>query len=135
MSNRPWLDRAPYLLFAITAVSLFAIGQARRHRVPPLRIAGNGKTPMMSLIEAAEAAYEVARRERMVIVTVAERAPDGSAVAWFAKSIAGVLPIYRSARAGNFEKLADTNIGSELQSLYIRKQDYQTYVRWARSMQ
>ena len=125
----------PYLLFAVAAVSLFAIGKARARRAPPLRIADNGKTPMMSLLEAAEAAYETARRERMVIVTVAQRAAGESAVEWFAKSIAGVLPIYRNGGTGNFEKLTDTGIGSELRSLYIRKQDYQTYVRWARSMQ
>jgi len=95
MSGQAWL---PYLLFGIAAVSLFAIGRMKARRTAPQRIADNGKTPMMSLLEAAQAAYETARRERMVIVTVAERA-------------------------------------TELQSLYIRKQDYQTYVRWARSMQ
>jgi hypothetical protein len=124
----------PYLLFVFAAVSLFAMGWARTRRAPPLRIAGNGRTPMMSLLEAAEAAYAIARRERMVIVTVAERAKDDGAVAWFAKSIAGVIPIYTSS-AGGFEKLATASVGSELQSLYIRRQDYQTYVRWARSMQ
>jgi hypothetical protein len=132
MSGQAWL---PYLLFAVAAVSLVAIGRARTRRAPPLLIADDGKTPMMSLLDAAQAAYEIARRERMVIVSVAERAPGEGAVEWFAKSIAGVLPIYRSGGAGSFEKLADTGIGSELRSLYIRKQDYQTYVRWARSMQ
>ena len=90
---------------------------------------------MMSLVDAAKAAYEIARREQMVIVTVAERAPEDGAVGWFARSIAGVIPIYRSGKAGNFEKLDGGSIGAELQSLYIRKQDYQTYVRWARTMQ
>jgi len=90
---------------------------------------------MMSLREAAEAAYEIARRERMVIVTVAERASEDGAIGWFAKSIAGVIPIYRNDSAGSFEKLAGGGVGTELQALYIRKQDYQTYVRWARSMQ
>jgi hypothetical protein len=132
MNGLPWL---PYLLFVIAAVSLVAIGRARRRTAPPLLIASDGKTSMMSLMEAAEAAYEIARRERMVIVTVAERAPEDGAIGWFARSIAGVIPIYHSGNAGNFEKLAGTNIGGELQSLYIRKQDYQTYVRWARSMQ
>ena len=89
---------------------------------------------MMSLMDAAKAAYEIARREEMVIVTVAERAPDDGAIGWFARSIAGVIPIYRGSNAG-FEKFAGASVGSELQSLYIRKQDYQTYVRWARTMQ
>ena len=90
---------------------------------------------MMPLMDAAKAAYEIARRERMVISTVAERAPADGVIDWFARSIAGVIPIYCSGNAGGFEKLAGTGAGAELQSLYIRKQDYQTYVRWARSMQ
>jgi len=45
-----------------------------------------------------------------------------------------VIPIYRGGKAGNFEKPTGMRVGSEMQSLYIRKQDYQTYVRWARSM-
>jgi hypothetical protein len=129
------LFRLPYLLFVIAAVLLVAVGRSRgRTAPPPPLIAGNGKTPMMSLMEAAKAAYEIARRERMVIVTVAERASKDGAIGWFARSIAGVLPIYRGSHAG-FEKLADASAAPELQSLYIRKQDYQTYVRWARSMQ
>ena len=124
----------PYLLFVIVAVSLAAIGRSRGRAAPPLLIASDGKTPMMSLMDAAKAAYEIAQREEMVIVTVAERAPENGAIAWFARSIAGVLPIYRGSNAG-FEKLADASAAAELQSLYIRKQDYQTYVRWARSMQ
>lgn len=131
MSAQPWM---PYLLFVVAAVSLAAVGWARGRTAPPLLIAGNGKTPMMSLMDAAKAAYEIARRERMVIVTVAERASEDGAIGWFARSIAGVIPIYRGGNAG-FEKLADASATAELQSLYIRKQDYQTYVRWARSMQ
>jgi hypothetical protein len=132
MSGQAWL---PYLLFGIAAVSLFAIGRAKARRAPPQLIADDGKTPMMSLLEAAEAAYEIARRERMVIVTVAERATEEGAVAWFAKSIAGVIPVYASRDAKAYEMLCHVSVGTELQSLYIRKQDYQTYVRWARSMQ
>jgi hypothetical protein len=131
MRGQPWL---PYLLFVVAAVSLLAIGRTRGRAAPPLLIASDGKTPMMSLMDAATAAYEIARDEQMVIVTVAERAPEDGAVGWFARSIAGVIPIYRGSNAG-FEKFAGASVGSELQSLYIRKQDYQTYVRWARSMQ
>jgi hypothetical protein len=129
---------APYLLFAVAALSLFAIGEAlaRRRRPAPELIAADGKTKMMSLLEAAEAIYETARRERMVIATVAERAGgEAGALAWFAQSIAGVIPIYRARDAQAFEKLPGQNVGTELQSLYIQKRDYQTYVRWARSMQ
>ncbi len=70
---------------------------------------------MMSLMDAAKAAYEIARREEMVIVTVAERAPEDGAVAWFAQSIAGVIPIYRGSNAG-FEKLAGASVGAELRN-------------------
>lgn len=91
---------------------------------------------MMTLMEAATAAYEAARREGMVILTVAERAPgNNGAVAWLAESIAGVIPVYRMSAANAFEKLGRPGAAQELQSLYIRKQDLQTYVRWARSMQ
>jgi hypothetical protein len=117
---------------------LFAIGGAlaRRQRAVPALIPSDGKTKMMTLMEAAAAAYEAAKREKMVIVMVAERASGGDgAVAWLAASIAGVIPVYRMSTANAFEKLARPSIGSELQSLYIRKQDLQTYVRWARSMQ
>jgi len=124
----------PYLLFVIAAVSLVAIGRARGRTAPPRLIASDGKTAMMSLMDAAKAAYEIARREEMVIVTVAERGPDDGAIGWFARSIAGVIPIYRGSNAG-FEKLTVASVDAELQSLYIRKQDYQTYVRWARTMQ
>jgi len=127
---------APYLLFAIAALSLSAIGIVRSRRGAPQSIPSDGKTKMMTLMEAAAEAYEAARRERMVIVTVAERTPgrDG-AVTWLAQSIAGVIPVYRMSAANAFEKLARPGGASELQSLYIRKQDLQTYVRWARSMQ
>jgi len=92
---------------------------------------------MMPVMEAAMAAYEAAKRERMVITSVAEGAQAGSnPVAWFAQSIARVVPVYRKLDSGAFEKVEGTaSVGTELQSLYIRKLSYQTYVGWARSMQ
>lgn len=136
MGHQIWAQ-APYLLFGAVALSLFAIGalRARKRRPAPERIAHDGKTAMMSLMEAAEAVYETARRERMVIVTVAEKARGQTAVDWFAQSIAGVVPVYRLKDSNTYEKLDGANVGAELQSLYIRKRDYQTYVRWARPMQ
>lgn len=129
---------APYLLFAVAALALFAVGDvlARRRRLAPGRIVDDGKTKMMSLMDAARSIYEAARRERMVIVTVAERM-DGApgATAWFAQSIASVIPVYRARDAQEFEKLSGQSVGTDWHSLYIRKQDYQTYIRWARSMQ
>lgn len=90
---------------------------------------------MMSVMEAAAAAYEAAKRERMVITTVAEGAGTDP-VAWFARSIARVVPVYRKLETGAFEKVDDVaSVGMEPQSLYIRKHNYQTYIGWARSMQ
>jgi len=135
MASRIWVQGAPYLLFGVAALSLFAIGSLRARRPAPARIAHDGKTPMMTLMDAAEAVYETARRERMVIVTVAERARGQTALEWFAQSIAGVVPVYRLSNPDTFEKLDGPSVGAELQSLYIRKSDYQTYIRWARPMQ
>src|SRR5271155_632273 len=105
--NASLIRSTPYLLFAIAALSLSAVGIVRRQRAAPASIPGEGKTKMMTLMEAAAAAYETARREGMVIVTVAERAPgrDG-AITWLATSIAGVIPVYRMSAANAFEKLA-----------------------------
>ena len=135
MGGQGWAQSVPYLLFGVAALSLFAIGSRRARRPAPDRIAHDGKTAMMPLMEAAQAVYETARRERMVIVTVAERARGQTALEWFAQSIAGVVPVYRLRDSNAFEKLATPSVGAELQSLYIRKSDYQTYIRWARPMQ
>ena len=127
----------PWVLFAALAPALFAIGHIRtrkRHAVPALVPATEARS-MMPLMEAAAAAYEAAKRERMVIATVAER-PGVSAVDWFAHSIAGVVPVYRRSESGAFEKIdGATAVGTAPQSLYIRKLNYRTYLGWARSMQ
>jgi hypothetical protein len=137
MSTHALVSYTPYLLFAVAALSLFALGTvlARGRAAAPERIGANGTTKMMSLMDAANAVYDIARREQMVIVTVAEKPNSGGAVAWFAQSIAGVLPIYCKGSSQAFERLDRTSVGSEWQSLYIQKRDFQTYVRWARSMQ
>jgi len=84
-------------------------------------------------MEAAAQAYEAAKRERMTIAWVAENAQDSSSpVGWFARSIVGVVAAYRKSGTG-FEKTE--GVGTELQSLYIRKRDYRTYIGWARGMQ
>lgn len=70
-----WAQAAPYILFGTAALSSFAIGSLRGRRAAPRLIAGNGKIAMMTLMDAAAAVYETARRERMVIVTVAEKRP------------------------------------------------------------
>jgi hypothetical protein len=135
MSTQSWAQLAPYALFVVAAVALFAIGsaRARKRSVAPSSIANDGRTAMMTLKDAANEIYEAAKRERMVIVTVAE-APGRNAIDWFARSIAGVLPVYRAGQASGYEKVAGGADG-DLDSLYIRKQDFPAYVRWARSMQ
>ena len=130
---------APWALFAALAALLFTIGhlRARRRQAVPARIPANEEREMMSVMEAAAAAYEAAKRERMVITTVAEGARAGAGpVAWFMQSIASVVPVYRKLVSGAFEKIdGPAGVGTEPQSLYIRKRNYQTYIGWARSMQ
>ena len=129
----------PWTLLALLAVSLLAAGRmrARRQSAAPARLSAEESKKMMSVMEAAAAAYEAAKRERMVITTVAEGARAGvDPVAWFVQSIARVVPIYRKLETGSFEKIDDVaSVGTEPQSLYIRKHNYQTYIGWARSMQ
>jgi hypothetical protein len=89
----------------------------------------------MSLMEAAQQVYDTAQRERLVIVTVAEKSADGP-LDWFARSIASVVPVYRLGAARTQERFAGTaGIGAELQSLYIDRRDVRTYLRWARTVQ
>jgi hypothetical protein len=131
---------APYavVLFAVAAVALFATGHvlARRKQAAPSRIGSQRKGTMLSLMEAAKAVHEAATREGMVIATVADKSGSADPIAWFAQSIAGVVPVYRMNEAKTFEKLeGTTDVGGQSQSLYIRKSDYKTYVAWARSMQ
>jgi hypothetical protein len=135
MSTQTLVQLAPYALFVVAAVALFAIGsaRARKRSAAPSSIASDGRTAMMSLREAANEISETARRERMVIVTVAE-APNRNAIDWYARSIASVVPVYRLGNANEYEKLAGSP-GEDLDSLYIRKRDFPAYVRWARSMQ
>ena len=129
---------APWALFAVLAGTLFAAGHLRarkRHATPALVPARQAGT-MMPMMEAAAAAYKAAKRERMVIRTVAERAGDADPVGWFAKSIAGVVPAYRKTDSGAFEKIEGAaSVGTEAKLLYIRRHSYQTYLGWARSMQ
>ena len=87
---------------------------------------------MLPIEEAAMQAYADAKREGMTIAWVAENARDAqSPVDWFARSIAGVVPVFRKSGAA-YEPAA---AGADPGSLYIRKQDYRTYIDWARTMQ
>ena len=122
------------VLFAVAALALLGLGKffARRTRPAPARISGSGK--MMPLMKAAVSANQAARRSRLVIATVAER--TGDPAAWFARSIVSIVPAYRKQGLGVFEKIEDgTQFGTAPEALYIQKRDYQTYLRWARSMQ
>jgi hypothetical protein len=126
-----------WALLALLAALLFAAGyvQARRRSAAPARMSAEESKQMMSVIEAAAAAYEASKRERMVITTVAEATGAGP-IAWFVQSIARVVPVYRKLESDAFEKIdGAASVGTEPQSLYIRKRNYQTYIGWARSMQ
>jgi|SRR5581483_5964997 len=121
------------LLAAVTAAALgFGLRSAKR------------KQRMLPLKDAAQAAYDAARREGMVIAGVAEDSGGAlGAIGWFIRSIARVVPVYESGTGkGPFHRLdrarsalADTGVGTEEQSLYIQKRDLRSYIRWARSMQ
>jgi hypothetical protein len=87
---------------------------------------------MLPLFEAAEQAN--INTQNMVIAHAAAKQSDP--VVWFAQSIASVVAVYRAEDAERFVKLPTApSIGSDLQSLYIRKRDYRTYLAWARTLQ
>jgi hypothetical protein len=93
----------------------------------------NGR--MLSLQDAAASAYESAKRKRMVIATVADRAgATQDAIAWFVQSIASVIPIYRR-RNGSFKKVDPSSAHVASGPLHIFKRDLAAYLRWARSVQ
>ncbi len=137
MDNQQLVHYGPSILIVIIAVSLFALGHilARGRRAAPAFIERKWIRKMLPLMEAAASVCAAAKRERMVIMTVAEKA-DGGPVAWFAQSIASVIPVYRMGKANAFQKLqGGTSVGAESRSLYIQKRDYRTYASWARAMQ
>ncbi|HEY2068941.1 MAG TPA: hypothetical protein VGG48_05255 [Rhizomicrobium sp.] len=85
---------------------------------------------MQPLIEAAEAASKIAHDERMALAVVAER--SGDAVTWFARNIASVVGAWRKNEGGDFEAAKGDG---DIQSLYIRRGDLESYLRWARTVQ
>lgn len=117
------------LITAAVAAGFFAF--ARRRGAAEERL--DDASAMMSVPDAAAAAYEIARSEGMTIAWVAENAKDANGPAeWFAQSLVKVVPAYRKSGSG-FERSRD--VVSGVQSLYIRKRDFQTYIDWARGMQ
>jgi hypothetical protein len=124
-------------LVLLSLLLWFARVRSRRARPAPALIPAAGADSMLSVPAAAKAAYDTAKRERLVIATVAENARDAAdPVAWFARSIVGVVPVYRASEAGGFERLdAGTGVGMEPQSLYILERNYPAYMSWARTMQ
>jgi LPXTG-motif cell wall-anchored protein len=135
MDTQYLTNNAPLILLAAALLLALGVFLARKRRSAPPRIAHDAAKKMLALTEAATSVYDAAKHERMVVVTVAEKADDGP-LSWFARSIASVVPVYRIGLRDAFEKLqGGANIGTDLQSLYIQKRDYLTYVRWARSMQ
>lgn len=84
---------------------------------------------MQLLIEAAAAVNKIARDERMALAVVAER--SGDAVAWFAQNMASIVGAWRKNDSGDFEAAKGDG---DIQSLYIRHQDVDAYLRWARDV-
>jgi hypothetical protein len=135
------LTHGPLLMLGflvVVAAVLFTAGHvlAKRRRAPPVVIGIEKRKTMLPLMDAAAGVYKAAKKERMVIVTLAENTDAAGPVEWFAQSIASVVPVYREGESNTFEKLEGrTGVGLQPQSLYIRKTDYKRYVRWARSVQ
>ncbi len=134
-------------LFIIAAIVLFALGYtlSRRKRAAPSLVTAGQSALMTTLAEAAAEASAVAKRKRMVIARIAQAHDQ---VSWFAQSIASVIPVYHKREEdGAFEKLPGplpragddpesvSRVGTRARSLYIRKQDFKSYVHWARSVQ
>ena len=85
---------------------------------------------MLPVFDAAQSALRIAQGEKLPLGAVAQN--QGDAVAWFARSICGVIPAYARGEAGDFEKRAAGD--GDPQSLYIRKRDLAKYLRWARTV-
>ena len=120
---------AALIWFGVLAVLLFATGHLLARKRVPASIAGGRPDSMQPLIQAAEAVNKTARDERMALAVVAER--SGDAVAWFARSIAGVVNVWRKNDSGGFEAAQGD---ADPQSLYIRREDIDSYLRWARTV-
>ena len=125
------MQPADLVVFAALAVVLFAAGHVltRKRRGASGAFAGVMPGDMQSLNEAAEATYRIARDEGMPLAVVAVR--DGNAVGFFARSIVSVVGAWRKNAAGGFEAAPGD---ADAQSLYIRRGDIETYLRWARTV-
>jgi hypothetical protein len=116
----------PIILFGFAALLLFGFGHllARRNRADT-----SGDDGMQKLDEAAAAAYETARRERMPLAAIAEMASDP--VRWFARNLANIVGAWKNNKAGGYEAAKGDG---DTQSLYIRRRDLANYLRWARTV-
>src|ERR1700761_9847458 len=117
-----WALLAAFAVLVTGAIYLFL----RTRKTPPEHVPASASETMMPVMDAAAAAHEVAKRERMAIAVVAEAQHD--AIAWLAQSIARVVPVYRIAPSGDFDK--DDGVGTSPQSLYITRRSYRTYLGW-----
>ncbi len=124
---------APYLLFAAVAATLFWLGHVLAQRRAANFLSSG--TRAVSLTEAAQTVYDAAKRERLVIVSVAEKSANGP-VDWFARSIASVVPVYRAGGVRAQERFAAADgARADITALHIDRKDIRTYLRWARTVQ
>jgi hypothetical protein len=123
---------AALIWFGVIAVLLFATGHmlARRRRAARALIAEGRPENMQPLIQAAEAVNKIARDERMALAVVAER--GGDAIDWFAHNMVSIVGAWRKNDTGGFEAATSD---ADVQSLYIRSRDVDSYLRWARAVQ
>ncbi|HEY2033900.1 MAG TPA: hypothetical protein VGH02_09470 [Rhizomicrobium sp.] len=120
---------ADLILFGVIAVALFAAGHLLARKRRAAHFAGGRPDDMLSLNEAAEAVCKAARDERMPLAVVAER--NGNPLMFFARSIASVISTWKQNGAGGFN---DAKGDGDTQSLYIRRRDIGSYLRWARTV-
>ena len=113
------------LIAAAVLALCIAYWVARRNNANGLR------GPKLPLLSAAATVYRTASRERLPLLHAAKSSGEDPE-AWFAASIAGVVPVCKRNGLG-FEVCGWGDC--EPQSLYIRQKDVRTYLRWARSVQ
>jgi hypothetical protein len=123
------IQTADLVVFAALGVVLLAAGRVLTRKGRATWFAGGRPRDMQSLNEAAEASYKAARDESMALATVAVR--EGNPLGFFARSIVSVVGAWRKNGTGGFEAAKGDG---DAQSLYIRRRDIKSYLRWARTV-
>jgi hypothetical protein len=124
------------LLILLGASALILSAIRRRRKMPPQRVGAERAKSMSPLLQAASAACDAATREGMAISSIIRtQYPEVDPVAWFAKSMSAIIPIYRLMDGRDFERQPEpVNSASDASLLYIRSDDLKVYLTWARTV-